>query len=125
MLRRLARSFYTFRFGAETFEYSHRVHGRVWLEPQVALSVRWDYDDSARTVQVKAGPVCALVCIARRRPKPMPEDLGATLASWFLPGGRDLHLWVNWRHLGVGVQWYPNRILRAEIGPLGAALIRT
>jgi hypothetical protein len=119
-----------FDFGGPTPEYTSTVFGHWYVERnQVAASVRWDCDESARTAIVKVGPVGLMVTFARRRLRPelavSVEEPGTSwMRQWLLSSGGELVAWLNFRHLGVCVDVEPGgRMHRVEVGPFGVALV--
>lgn len=114
-----------FGFGDPTPEWSHRLFGEFYVDwRQIAASVRWDVDGAGHTAIVKLGPVLLHVTLGRRWLVPDPDRPGTSwLRSRQLADGRELYVWVNWRHIGVCFDRdSPGRMARLEIGPFGAAV---
>lgn len=111
-----------FHFGPPTAEYIATVMVRTDVQwRQIAASVRWSSDESARDVTALLGPLGVNVLVGRRRI--LPERPEGRAWSWALRvGSRDLHIYLNWRHLGVTAGWcrLGNRTAgRLEVGPVG------
>ncbi len=115
-----------FAFGPSTGEYTSRVLGHLYVQPgQYALSVRWDTDENARHALVKVGPVGMVVSVSRARPVAGWVDvLGSARARSGRWRGQEVHVWLNWRHIGVCFE-HDQRInaVRLEVGPFGGCTL--
>lgn len=112
-----------FAYGPATSEYTHRVLGNFYVQPgQYALSLRWDTTENSRDVLTKVGPVGVWLTIARRQTVASWTDtVGCPWTTRRLWRGREIHAWLNWKHIGVCFEHDRSiKVVRLEVGPFGA-----
>lgn len=92
---------------------------------QAGASLRWDRDESARSLNVQLGPLGTSVIVGRRERAADVEPDERNVSWTATIRGRQVCLYLLRRHLGGIVEWCrlaDGPAVRVELGPVGMAI---